>query len=122
MEQLVHKQTVKSVKAKIYKQNLSRKRLNNGHFYLYPAVTPVGSVQQQMSVLISIPILGLLKKYPIHHNISEKHINFRDSSSLVMDQGFKGLLGEWDEEIYFGKIVHSDLAVKYNNQKAGCAW
>lgn len=70
------------------------KRLNNGHFYLHPAVTPVVSVQQQISVLISVPILGLLKKYPIHHNISEKHINFRDSSSLVMDHGFKGLLGE----------------------------
>lgn len=39
-----------------------------------------------------------------------------------MDQGFKGLLGEWDEEIYFGKIVHSDFRMKYNNQKAGCAW
>lgn len=39
-----------------------------------------------------------------------------------MDHGFKGLLGEWDEEIYFEKIVHSDLAVKHKNQKAGCAW
>lgn len=82
----------------------------------------MGSVQQQMSVLISLPILGLLKKYPIHCNISEKHINFRDSSSLVMDHRFKGLLGEQDEKIYFGKIVHSDLEMKYNNQKAGCAW
>lgn len=47
---------------RIYKQNLSRKKLNNGHFYLHPAVTPVGTVQQQMSISTSIPALGLLKK------------------------------------------------------------
>jgi len=50
------------VNTRIYKQNLSRKKLNNGCFYLRPAVTPVGAVQQQMFILTSIPTLGLLKK------------------------------------------------------------
>jgi len=37
------------------------KKLNNSCFYLHPAVTPVGAVQQQMPALTSSSTFGLLK-------------------------------------------------------------